>query len=105
MNTYKPNKFDGYCGCGTKVLAGAGFYIYGQTFCQTPNDLTRCPTEQETLNKLVTANEAHTNAIWESSFTPTPDGACDKCGGNGKYVFSNGTIGVCYQCNGTGKDK
>jgi DnaJ-class molecular chaperone len=30
--------------------------------------------------------------------------ACGKCDGSGQYVFSTGVVGVCYQCNGSGKD-
>lgn len=32
------------------------------------------------------------------------DDACGKCEGSGQYVFSTGVIGVCYQCNGSGKE-
>jgi hypothetical protein len=33
------------------------------------------------------------------------DDACGKCAGSGKYEFSTGATGVCYQCNGNGKEK
>jgi len=31
------------------------------------------------------------------------DDACVNCDGTGKYIFSSGAIGICYQCNGKGK--
>jgi len=31
------------------------------------------------------------------------DDACGKCDGTGKYIFSSGAVGICYQCNGKGK--
>jgi hypothetical protein len=32
------------------------------------------------------------------------DDACGKCDGTGKYVFSSGAVGICYQCDGKGKE-
>jgi hypothetical protein len=37
--------------------------------------------------------------------TVVPEDACSKCDGSGKYHFASGVIGICYQCNGTGKEK
>lgn len=36
--------------------------------------------------------------------TAVADDACGKCEGSGQYVFSTGAVGVCYQCNGSGKE-
>lgn len=38
-----------------------------------------------------------------TTVAPASD-ACSKCDGSGQYVFSTGVIGVCFQCNGTGKE-
>jgi hypothetical protein len=32
------------------------------------------------------------------------DDACGKCDGTGKYIFSSGAVGICYQCDGKGKE-
>jgi hypothetical protein len=32
------------------------------------------------------------------------DDACGKCDGTGKYIFTSGAVGICYQCNGKGKE-
>jgi hypothetical protein len=37
------------------------------------------------------------------SQTEVAHDACGKCDGTGKYFYSIGTVGICYQCNGTGK--
>ena len=33
------------------------------------------------------------------------DGVCRNCEGSGKYFYSGGAIGVCYQCGGNGRSK
>ena len=115
MNTYKANKFDGRCGCGTAVEAGTGFYTYGMIFCAAPNDLNHCPTYQAQCDALEAQRTQAQQKWWEtmtpeqrstfSGYTANADGTCGKCGGNGKYLFATGTIGICYQCDGTGKEQ
>lgn len=31
-------------------------------------------------------------------------GSCERCSGTGDYQFSNGAKGICYGCNGSGKE-
>jgi hypothetical protein len=33
------------------------------------------------------------------------NGVCPNCEGSGKYFYSGGAVGICYQCNGTAKVK
>lgn len=37
--------------------------------------------------------------------TEVADDACGNCDGTGKYFYSNGAVGICYECNGRGKQK
>lgn len=108
-----PNKFKGTCSCGTSVAAGTGIYAYGMVFCEAPNDLNHCPTYQAQCDASE-AQRVQAQQIWWDSMTPeqrsafgdspaNADGICGKCAGNGKYIFANGTVGICYQCDGTGK--
>lgn len=36
---------------------------------------------------------------------PSIDGQCPNCEGTGKYFYSGGAVGICYSCNGNGKEK
>jgi hypothetical protein len=47
---------------------------------------------------------AVSNAYKGTTVKTVADDACMKCEGTGQYVFSTGTTGVCYQCNGSGKE-
>jgi len=109
-----PNKFKGVCGCGAAVPAGAGFYKDGMVFCAAPNSLNHCPTYQRGCDALEAQQNAAQQQWWDSmtpeqrntfgGLTRSEDGTCGKCGGNGKYIFATGTVGVCYQCNGSGRE-
>lgn len=114
MNT-TPNKFKGFCQCGKLINAGQGFYIAGSVFCEQPNNENRCSDHQakvnaadnfrKTIDQQTIARMTPEQFNQFKGISNSDDNTCGKCFGNGKYDFANGTIGVCYPCNGTGKIK
>ena len=103
MSILTPNKFAGQCACGAQVDAGAGFFR-GIVYCQQPNDLNRCPIEQANLDAAFKEKQEWQDKVFMESYREpiVGPGVCDKCEGDGKYVFSNGAVGPCYPCSGTG---
>jgi hypothetical protein len=108
------NKFKGYCGCGKLVEAGAGFYQWGTVFCDIPNDLNYCPTQQARNEANLEAQQQMQNDWYNnmsedqknafaSEYANHKDGTCGKCEGSRKYIYASGAIGICYQCDGVGK--
>ena len=102
------NKYAGKCECGTWVEANAGVYK-GFVWCTEPvfmEDLKRlaCPNHVETIRKECAAADERIRQ--HSTYTPPAgisDDTCAKCDGDGKFHYFNGDIGVCFQCDGTGK--
>lgn len=101
------NKYAGKCECGKWVEARAGFYD-GIVFCSEPvllfGSRRVCPNHVETVKAQVAKIDERIRQ--SSTYIPPAgitDNTCAKCDGDGKFHYWNGELGVCFQCNGSGK--
>ena len=104
----KPNKYPGYCACGTYVPAGTGIYTAGlglrcgEIYATEPGGLPHACANQIAQ---IHAHQKHLAAkrIGITRNTHHVPGECGKCAGTGTYRYSDGDLGVCYPCDGTGR--
>jgi hypothetical protein len=117
----KPNRYKGYCVCGTFVLAGEGFYN-GQTFCTKPGHVgdsaglcerLAAIEIQKAANPKPVARRELTDAEIKKAQARQAEFArqdaewsmrglcrCDRCGGAGGSEAW--PVWACYDCGGKG---